>query len=209
MRIMAGNFGDKPAFHYQVNNWRYKVSAHIHQYAELVFVLEGRTKVTVDGKEEWLEEGDGAFIFPFQVHSFTSRDINKIALYLFSPSAMLDLLSAQEGMVGKGALFKPSELTLSMLKERILPNDPPKIYDIKAFLYLSLNDFLAQNELRPSFSGTDIVSKVITYLHGHFKEETSLEAVAKDLGYSANYLSHCIKRLYGMNFCSLLASLRT
>jgi len=209
MRIMATNFGDRPAFHHQINNWRYKVSAHIHQYAELAFVLEGRTKITVDGNEKWLEEGDAAFVFPFQVHSFTSSAVNKIALYLFSPSALLDLLSAHEGKVGESAAFKPSELTLSMLKERILDIDEPKIYDIKAFLYLSLADYLENTPLKESVLGNDVTSKVITYLHYHFKEDVNLESVGKDLGYSANYLSHCIKRLYGMNFCSVLAAIRT
>ena len=208
MRIMATNFGDKPAFHHQINNWRYKVSSHIHQYAELIFVLEGRTKITVDGSETWLEEGDAAFVFPFQVHSFTSREVNKIAMYLFSPSALVDLLSAHEGKVGECAAFKPSALTVSMLKERILGIDEPKIYDIKAFLYLSLTDYLENTTLKESFSGTGVVSKVVTYLHYHFKEDVSLESVGKELGYSANYLSHCIKRLYGMNFCSVLAAIR-
>ena len=208
MRIMATNFGDRPAFHHQLNTWRYKVSAHIHQYAELVFVLEGRTKITVDGKEEWLEAGDAAFVFPFQVHSFTSRDENKIAMYLFSPAALLDLLSAHDGKVGDSAKFQPSALTLSSLNERILGKEEPKIYDIKAFLYLSLTDYLESATLKESVLGNDVVSKVITHLHYHFKDEVSLETVGRDLGYSANYLSHCIKRLYGMNFCSVLAAIR-
>jgi len=208
MRIMASNFGDGCAFHHQIHNRVYKVSPHIHQYAELVFVLEGKTRITVDGVEEYLSAGDAAFVFPFQTHSFVSKEVNKIAMYLFSPSAMVDLLSAHEGKVGVRSRFCPAATTIEVLNERIIGIEEPKIYDIKAFLYLALGDYLEKTPLRSSITGTGVVSKVIIYLNKHFREDVSLSSVAHDLGYNANYLSHCIKRLYGMNFCSVLAALR-
>ncbi len=208
MRIMASNFGEGCAFHHQLHDSVYKVSEHIHQYAELIFVLEGETRITVDGVQERLCAGDAAFIFPFQIHSFKSREVNRIAMYLFSPAAMMDMFSSREGTVGVRSGFIPSQTTLSVLNERIIGIDEPKIYDIKAFLYLALGDYLEKTPLRNSITGTSVVSKVIIYLNDHFKEDVSLTGVARDLGYSANYLSHCIKRLYGMNFCSVLASLR-
>ena len=206
---MGSNFGETPAFSHQLHNKKYRVWSHIHQYAELVFVLEGSMRVTVDGTEQTLEAGDAAFVFPFQTHSFASSEVNKIAMYLFSPAAMLDFLQAHEGKVGCGAKFRPTEPTLSVFCANILGVDNPSVYHIKAFLYLSLNDYLEQNELRDSLSGTNVVAKVIKYMNSHYNEQISLEDVAQAIGYSANYLSHCITKLYGLNFCSVLASLRT
>ena len=208
MRIMAYNFGNECAFHHQLHNSAYKVSAHILQYAELVFILEGETRLTVDGEEEYLSAGDAAFIFPFQTHSFVSKEVNKIAMYLFSPTVMLDLLSGHEGKVGIRSRFSPAATTLDVLNERIIGIKEPKIYDIKAFLYLALSDYLEKTPLRSSITGTGVVSKVIIYLNDHFREDVSLSTVARNLGYNPNYLSHCIKRLYGMNFCSVLAAIR-
>ena len=90
------------------------------------------------------------------------------------------------------------------------------IYQYNRFLIITyynsifnyLTDFIAQNKLRDSISGTNVVSKVITYMNEHFTEQISLESVAKAIGYNANYLSHCIQKLYGLNFCTALASLR-
>ena len=45
-------------------------------------------------------------------------------------------------------------------------------------------------------------------MYEHFTEPITLDSVANALGYSANYLSHCIQKLYGLNFCTALSSLR-
>ncbi len=209
MRIMGTNFGDAPAFSHQLHNKKYRVGAHIHQYAELVFVLEGNMRIVADGVEQYLSKGDAALFFPFQTHLFGSAEVNKIAMYLFSPAALIDFLHAHEGKVGVGAKFTPGEATLSVFKNHILGIDEPSVYHIKAFLYLALNDYIDQNELRDGISGMGVAAKVIRYMNAHFKEQISLDDVAQALGYSANYLSHCISRLYGLNFCSALASLRS
>ena len=88
MRIMGNNFGSRAALQYHVYNQIYKVSNHIHQYAELIVMLEGEMRITVDDKEEYLRAGDAAFIFPFQTHKMSSKSVNKLAMYLFSPATM-------------------------------------------------------------------------------------------------------------------------
>ena len=208
MRIMGSNFGPRPAFQYQVHNKIYKISSHIHQYAELIFMLEGEARLTTDGKEEMMRAGDAAFIFPFQTHSITSKDKNKIAMYLFSPAMLSDFMKNYEGKVGESARFVPSESTRAVLFDKIFENDDLPLYSVKGFLYLALNDYLIKTPLKDSLSGVGVVSKVITYMNEHYSEDISLETVASAIGYSANYLSHCIRRLYGLNFCSALACLR-
>ena len=209
MRIMGSNFGNTPAFTHQIHNKRYRVDAHIHQYAELVFVLEGEMRIVTDGVEQMLTKGEAALFFPFQTHRFLSSEVNKIAMYLFSPAAMIDFLHAHEGKVGTGAKFLPSEATRTVFKNHILGIDEPSVYHIKAFLYLALNDYIEQNALRETLSGTGVVARVIEYMNAHFTEQITLTTVAQALGYSANYLSHCITKLYGLNFCTALASLRS
>ena len=209
MRIMGTNFGSRAAFQHHVHNKIYKVSTHIHQYAELIFMLEGEMRITVDERDEYIRAGEAAFIFPFQIHKMSSKSVNKLAMYLFSPATMVSFMQKHEGTVGERAVFKPSESTLAVLREKILNNsDNFTLYNVKGFLYLALDDYLSQTELVKSISGTNVVSKVIAYMYEHFTEPITLEDVASALGYSANYLSHCIQKLYGLNFCTILASLR-
>lgn len=208
MRIMGTNFGSRAAFQHQIYNKIYKVSNHIHQYAELIFMLEGEMRITVDEKEEYIRAGEAAFIFPFQTHKMSSKSTNKLAMYLFSPATMVSFMKKHEGNVGESAVFKPKESTLAVFREKILNSEDFSLYNVKGFLYLALDDYLSQIPLRKSIGGTNVVSKVITYMNEHFTEQITLESVANALGYSANYLSHCIQKLYGLNFCTILASLR-
>ena len=208
MRIQGVNFGSRVAFQHHMYNKIYKVSSHIHQYAELIIMLEGEMRITVDERDEYIHAGEAAFIFPFQPHKMVSKNKNKLAMYLFSPAAMMSFMKKHEGQVGERAVFNPSESTLSVFQEKILNNEDVTLYNIKGFLYLALDDYLSQISLKKSFAGMNVVSKVITYMNEHFTEPITLESVAMALGYSSNYLSHCIQKLYGLNFCTTLASLR-
>ena len=208
MRIMGTNFGSRAAFQHQIYNKVYKISNHIHQYAELVIMLEGEMRITVDEKEELIKAGEAAFIFPFQTHKMSSKSTNKLAMYLFSPATMVSFMKKHDGNVGESSVFKPKESTLAVFREKILNSKDFSLYNVKGFLYLALDDYLSQIPLRKSIGGTNVVSKVITYTNEHFTEPITLDSVASALGYSANYLSHCIQKLYGLNFSTILASLR-
>ena len=208
MRIMGGNFGSQPAFQHQIHNKIYKVSNHIHQYAELIFMLEGQMRITVDDKEEYINAGEAAFIFPFQRHHMSSKSTNKLAMYLFSPATVASFMQKHEGLVGERAVFTPRESTLAFFREMILEREDFTLYNVKGFLYITLDDYLSKTPLCKSIGGTTVVSKVIAYMYEHFTEPITLDSVANALGYSANYLSHCIQKLYGLNFCTALSSLR-
>ena len=208
MRIMGNNFGSRAAFQHQIYNKVYKVSNHIHQYAELIVMLEGEMRITVDEREEYIKAGEAAFIFPYQTHRMSSKSTNKLAMYLFSPATMVSFMKKHDGQVGERTVFKLKDSTIAVFKEKILNNEDFTLYNVKGFLYLALDDYLSQIPLQKSMGGTSVVSKVITYMNEHFTEPITLESVAGALGYSANYLSHCIQKLYGLNFCTILASLR-
>lgn len=208
MRIQGDNFGKEITFKSQLHNKKYIYPKHIHQFAELVFMIEGSMVITVDGKSETLHPGDAALVFPFQAHGFYSESVVKMAMYLFSPSIASSFFKSHDGKVGKSAVFKPSECTSVLHKERIFENDSSSFYGIKAFIYSVLEDFTAQIQMIEGFSDTTVATKVATYINEHFSEQIGLETVASKIGYSPNYLSHCISRVFGFNFCSLLANLR-
>lgn len=208
MRIQGDNFGNETVFKHQLHHKIITYPAHIHQLSELIFVLDGEMILTVDGKEERLKPGDAALIFPFQTHKFYSADKVKVAMYLFSASLMPSFFSANDGKVGERSIFTPSKATAQHFYEKLVTEADLTIYSVKAFLYLSICDFLSQNQLVDGVADTNVASKVAVYLNKHFHEQVTLKSVASAIGYSPNYLSHCIQKLFNLNFCSLLACLR-
>ncbi len=208
MRVQGDNFGDDIVFKHQIHEKVYTYPAHVHQFAELIYLLEGELIVTVDGKAQSVHPGEAVFIFPFQTHKFYSPAKVKAAMYLFSSSLLPLFFNQNDGKIGERAVFIPSEATKMHLKDKILTGGDLSVYSVKAFLYLSVGDFLSQNKLIDGFADTTVAAKVATYVNKHFQEPISISTVAAAIGYSPNYLSHCIQRLFNLNFCSLLACLR-
>ena len=208
MRIQGDNFGKEIIFKSQIHDKKYTYPRHIHQFVELIFVLEGNITVTVEGRPESVSGGEAALIFPFQAHGFNSKERVRMAMYLFSPSIAGSFFKSHDGKVGERAVFNPSEATRLMHESRILSGTDPSLYSVKSFIYSVLEDYTAEIKLIDGFSDTTAATKVATYINEHFSEPINLEAVAKAIGYSPNYLSHCISRVFGFNFCSLLAQLR-
>ena len=83
--VQSSNFSAERAVKFQLLKKRYIYPKHIHQFAELVIPLENDLQITVDGKKEILKPGNAAFVFPFQTHSYYSAEINKLAIFVFSP----------------------------------------------------------------------------------------------------------------------------
>jgi len=208
MRVQGDNFGNDIVFKHQIHNKVYTYPSHVHQFAELIYMLDGEITITVDGKAQKLSTGSAALIFPFQTHKFFSEKAVKSAMYLFPASLLPSFFISNSGLVGSSAVFVPSEATLSHHKEKILTENDLSLCSVKAFLYLSVTDFLSQNKLVSGFSDTTVAAKVSTYMNQHFSEKISIKSVAQAVGYSPNYLSHCIQKIFNLNFCSLLACLR-
>ncbi len=208
MRIQGDNFGQGAEFKYQIHDKRYIYPLHIHQFAELVVLLDGEFEVTVDSKKYRLNTGDVALILPYQSHKFYSRDRVRIAMYLFSPALIPDFFSSCDGRVAERAVFTLSDAARDVFEKNILNESNLSLYSIKAFLYLVFEDYLENSALIEGVSDSKVVAKVAAYINQHFAEQINLSEVAAAIGYSSNYLSHCIQSTLGLNFCSLLACLR-
>ena len=209
MIIQSQNFSTESAVRFQLLKKVYAYPKHIHQFAELVIPLENELEITVDGKSEILNVGDAGFVFPFQPHSYESKKVNKLALFVFSPYVIPDFFSKTENQVGTRAVFKPRESTLEMFKSRTLDKIDFDLFDIKGCMYLILSDFLEQVELCDSPAINEIAVSVVNYIQENLTESITLSAIAKSLGYNPNYLSQCISEIFGMNLRTLIASIRS
>ena len=208
MIIQSQNFSTERAVRFQLLKKVYVYPKHIHQFAELVIPLENELKISVNGKEELLNVGDAAFVFPFQPHSYFSSKVNKLAIFVFSPYIIPDFFSKTENQVGTRAVFKPKDSTLRMFRDRILEKGDLELFDIKGCMYLILSDFLDSVELCESPTGNTIAVGVVNYIQENLTKNITLPGIAKALGYNPNYLSQCIADIFGINLCSLVASIR-
>jgi len=207
LRVQRLNFDSQRSVKLERIERRYHYAMHIHQFAELVFPLSGELKVTMLDREEILKPGQVALIFPFQPHGYMSSEKNKLSIFVFSPALLPDLFSALNGRIGHRAVFTPDKSTYEIFKE-IVEKHSFDFFQIKGAFYIMMKDYLSKIELSGGSKGADISSKIIEYIEEHMKEDISVKNIAESLGYSYNYVSTKIKKIFGVNLSSLIAAIR-
>lgn len=208
MYVQSSNFGKDSLFAYQFKDYMYNFPQHIHQLAELVLMREGELTVTVGNRSETLRAGQFAFIFPLQMHGYYSESDTKLVIYTFSPSVTPDFFEGTGGKVGERTVFDASPATLKLFEDRLINEKDLSVYSIRSCLYSVFCDYTAQVKLTEGIADKGVLNKVISYMNTNFKDPLSLTELASKVGYSSNYLSHCISKSFGFNYATLLACLR-
>lgn len=214
MRIQTDNFGSADHFRARLHPNGYNYELHLHQFAEIMLVLEGEIEVTVGERVENARAGQFILIFPFQPHSYRTPKSSSTLCAVFSASLLPDFFKKNEGKVGQRAVFNADRTHLELwLGSLVLPirkdkNYTPSWYIIKSSLYAAMADFEGQILLCDAAKSSKITDVIIDYLAEHCTDQITLTDMANSLGYAENYLSHKITSFFGMNFPTLLACFR-
>ena len=211
MKIQLSNWGSEDTFKYEIRQDKYHCRLHIHQFAELILMLDGTMNVLVGNRTETIHGGQFALILPFQLHGYTSEEENHLVIYTFSPKLISTFMQNAEGKTGERAVFDASPISRQMFIDYITrekKSADAALYTVLSCIYSMLADFTQQVRLIPSPPDTNVISKLLMYMREHFQTDITLEAVAHAIGYNANYLSRCIRSSFGLNYCRLLACIR-
>ena len=191
-----------------IHRQKYVCRKHIHHFAELVLVLDGKLTVTINGKQETATKNRFILVFPFQKHEYTSDDVSYFLICTFPISLLMDFAAKASGKSGNRAVFDASDLAVELFKQKLIEQEITTVYGINACLQAMLDDFTAQVELVKSNIDSSTMDKLASFMYSNYKEALPLSTVAHTLGYSPNYLSHCIFKTLGMNYRSFLGSIR-
>ena len=209
MPVQKSNYGTERTFGYQKHvNDKYNYPMHIHQFVELVLMLSGELEVAVRGRKEIATDGQFILIMPFETHSYTSKTENTFIIYTFSPSLLSDFIKSNSGALGDKSVFDASEATRYLFDKRLVDNYDFSEYSIRSCLYSMLCDREKQVKTVTDAIDNIVISRIIAEINSRLTEPLPLTEVARAIGYSANYLSHCIKSSVGMNYASLLSCIR-
>jgi len=211
MKIQLSNWGTQDTFKYEIRRDRYHCRLHIHQFAELVLMLDGTMTVMVDNRTETIRGGQFALIFPFQSHGYTSEEENHLVIYTFSPKLISSFMKNAEGKTGERAVFDASPISRQMFTDYVTrerTHADASLYTVLSCIYSMLADFTEQVRMIPNPTDTNAFGKLLLYIREHLQADITLEEAARALGYSANYLSRCIRSSIGLNYCRLLACIR-
>ena len=154
-----------------------------------------------------MEEGSSRYLFLFEPDAImTMRDIKSIAMYFNKPFHLRD---------GSEAHVRIRELLLrardtyekrEMMWNTVCYSCILRIYATLGQQYLSGIRPRTDDGMRNMDS--EVITAVMTYINNHYREELSLEDVARFAGFSRYYFSRSFKRQTGYSFKDYLCQKR-
>ena len=187
----------------------FKTKMHIHQSAELLYVINGKIMLHINGKEnEIINSGCAALLFPFQSHEYNRDEGTEYVRFNFDTELTKDFFLSCADLVGENSVFRISEATEFQLQKRFFENKDLTRLSIQSMLYSALSDFSAQATLTERCADDDVLTNAILYMRSHKTEPLKIDDVAKAISYSTSHLSYSINRAAGFGFNTLLSMLR-
>jgi len=216
MQVHHKNFGSKTAIRCGFRLGKYDFPEHIHQFPEIVYVLDGEMELTVDGKTTLMKAGDIALISPFQVHSFYTPESVYRWVCVFSCDFVANFITHEE-LYGSGesCVFHASAGLLSFIKSHLLESDenfielnPDIIRTFRAVLFAIYEEYFRKVPRLGKRKYNQALSSILLYISEHYTENISLASIGSALSYSPKYVSLCLAEIDGMNLMYLVNSFR-
>lgn len=169
---------------------------HIHNSFEIMLVTKGAIDARVDSDVYTLREGDGLFIFPYQIHSHSSVHSDHIT-FVFSPLLVSAYMTKLKNKVPVNGKFRLPEY----LKDALCALSPSSsVTEKKGTLYSVCAFFDKTAEYTERGSGKDSLSRIFEYIEKNYASECTLKNTAENTGMNYSYVSRVFKELSGMNF---------
>ena len=178
-----------------------------HPHGELVYVIEGSVRITVDGVDYILQAGDLGAVFPYLVHSYESAPAAKAIILLFDPAA-----TAFDNTLLKK---KPANCRISaknlhpMLERAVIMFHTGRSKTAIAYLNAVIGESLELIPLsdRGSISG-DTTVQILSYCAEHCTEDISIKNIADALYISPSYVSKVFSQKLRYGFREYINTLR-
>ena len=200
------NFGRSFDYRHRYHDG-FVVPAHIHEYSEILYVIDGEMTMQLGADRLVVPAGHLAFVAPHVIHAYTDETPCRVRCSVFSN----DFIACFLRLLGDGELATPV-VDMTDCKPLLEELDDTAFDDalrLTGLLSLICSELLRRTEIvsRPR-EGIQLYQAAVDYVSRHYTEDISLSDVATVLGYHEKYLSSALHSLTGMHFCMFLASYR-
>lgn len=179
---------------------------HLHDALECVYVTSGTLELGIGQEFFHMEKGDFAVIFPNIIHHFQvfSKPISK-AIYLSFPLPYvgqfrddMQRYCPQNPVIKKRNIHPDILNAIRSLYKDETGNPVMEQAYVQIILVRSMPCFHLVE--KKTIGSSDIIYRTVSYVATHFKEEISLEVMARDLGVSKYVLSRVFSSTFHKNY---------
>ena len=179
---------------------------HLHSGMEIVYVTRGTLVLGVGCELYQMEKGDLAIVFPNLIHHYQVFGKGKKEAFYLVPQ-----MSLTGGFMDELQQYCPKNPVIK--KENVHPDIKDAILKLykeenrsqvleQAYIQVILARSMQCFELIPreTYENNDIIYRTVSYIAKNFKEEVSLDIMARDLGVSKYVLSRIFSSTFHTNF---------
>lgn len=184
--------------------------AHIHESVEIIYMKEGTAHAVAGGEDFQLCAGDFFVVFPNNVHYYYSYEDN-CAMVAIIPLGMLpefrEVLTTKS--LRSPILHKVNPKATELL-EILMNYDGKYKNEIHRGMTLAIFSMIMENaEFNDGnrLDGTTLES-ILDFCETNYKDDISLNSVAKSLNLSESHISHLFTNKIRINFRDYINSLR-
>lgn len=187
--------------------------AHIHDDIELIFVFEGSGTAFCDGEKYELSSGSFFVVFPNQVHHYSEFSKGNYLVLIIKPSQLLSYNNIFLDGRPSSAVFTPHNeeekeaiYLFDLAYKEFNENGLSPV--VSALITAVFGKLLRSFNIEKSFATKSTALQILQYCSAHFKEDITVESVAKALRISRSSISHTFSNRVSMSFNDYINSLR-
>ena len=176
--------------------------AHLHKDFELVYVLEGAVTMTVEGRTETIGAGEFALVLPSAIHSYTTPTHSRALVAVFAEDYVPEFCRAIQKKAAERSVFRMEDAERDLILRKLGAPSPSRL-TLSAIFSLAAAAFLSSVPLVSSEGekkSSLLLHRILLYISEHYKEDITLEGMAKALGYESHYISRCFHTYMNKNF---------
>lgn len=198
------------------------LDAHIHDFIELILILEGQCRIILNGQLITMEEGDLVAVMPHERHELNSSGCSLLSVQFEQsvfentlPHPIHPTFECNSALQGNNSAFD----ALRRLMAQLVKNNADKqtgyelrnwslVYEIMDVMY---NNFRVENSTAQEVKAhryADRITKITQIISAHYTENFTLSQLAEEIHLSVPYLSKFFDQQFGMTFLTYLTQIR-
>ncbi|MBE6577842.1 MAG: AraC family transcriptional regulator [Ruminococcaceae bacterium] len=189
------------AYTYFGVNWK----AHFHSNFELIYVIDGKIYLTVNGDTNTVSSGEYALVLSNQIHAILPDGFAQYWIAVFSEQYVPHFAKEMSGFEGETSVFSCDADTDAFIKSKLIFSESSALMIKKACFYAVCDCYSKQTVLKKRVSGKrELICEMLDYIAAHYTERLTLATVGAHFGYEPHYLSRMLNEKYQISFSALV-----
>lgn len=187
---------------------------HMHTQLELIYLQEGKSKVTADNREFLLQAGEIFLAFPNQIHFYQDVEPVKGWMIIFSPELLPELKKILRMKIPQNPVIRESQLgmdvtdAMNWIEKKLTTGNALDEIIAKSRLLSLVGEMLLYMELTEKAGDVDTAKRILGYCLEHYMEPLTLEYLAKELYLNKYYISHVFRERMNIGYKDFINQLR-